>query len=77
MATKIGEVHTYLADKSMAGIDVMVDFKAGDTLKIGDMEFAAEIMKGGEKVMGAKRGEGSIMIKTPGAVKKGDAVLKL
>ncbi len=77
MATKVGEVHTYFSDKGMAGIDVMVDFKEGDKLKIGDMEFEAEIMKASDKVTKAKRGEGSIMIKTPGKVKKGDLVLKL
>lgn len=77
MAIKVGEVHTYLADKSMAGINVMVDFKKGDRLKIGDMEFAADIVKAGESVAHAKRGEGSIMIKTPGLAKKGAEVLRL
>ncbi|MCK4247935.1 MAG: hypothetical protein KAT49_01195 [Methanomicrobia archaeon] len=77
MAIKVGEVNTYFADSNLAGINVMVDFKVGDKVKIGDLEFVVEHMEiAGKKVEEAKRGD-AVKIKTPGAVKKDAGVFKL
>ena len=74
---EVGEVFTYFSRVDVAGINVTGNFKTGDKIKIGDLEFVIESMEiDRKKVEEAKPGD-SIGIKTPEKVKKGEKVYKL
>lgn len=74
---EVGEVFTYFSRVGVAGINVTGNFKTGDKIKIGDLEFIIESMEiDRKKVEEAKPGD-SIGIKTPEKVKKGEKVYKI
>ncbi|RLF95024.1 translation elongation factor-like protein [Thermococci archaeon] len=74
---EVGEVFTYFSRVGVAGINVTGNFKTGDKIKIGDLEFVIESMEiERKKVEEAKPGD-SVGIKTPEKVKKGEKVYKL
>ncbi|HDN81402.1 MAG TPA: translation elongation factor-like protein [Methanomicrobia archaeon] len=74
---EVGEVFTYFSRVGVAGINVTGNFKTGDKIKIGDLEFVRESMEiERKKVEEAKPGD-SVGIKTPEKVKKGEKVYKL
>ena len=69
---EVGEVFTYFSRVGVAGINVTGNFKTGDKIKIGDLEFVIESMEiERKKVEEAKPGD-SVGIKTPEKVKKGE-----
>jgi len=74
---EVGEVFTYFSRVGVAGINITGNFKTGDKIKIGDLEFVIESMEIDRKeVEEAKPGD-SVGIKTPEKVKKGEKVYKL
>lgn len=73
---EVGEVFTYFSHVGVAGIKVTGAFKTGDTIKIGDTEFAITSMEiDRKKVEEAKPGD-SVGIKTPEKVSEGEKVYK-
>ena len=73
---EVGEVFTYFPRVGVAGINVTGNFKTGDKIKIGDLEFVIESMEiNRKKIEEAKPGD-SVGIKTPEKVKKGEKVYK-
>ncbi|HDM23254.1 MAG: translation elongation factor-like protein [Methanomicrobia archaeon] len=74
---EVGEVFTYFSRVGVAGIKVTGNFKVGDKIKIGDLEFVIDSMEiDRKKVEEAKPGD-SVGIKTPEKVKKGEKVYRL
>ena len=74
---EVGEVFTYFSRVGVAGIKVTGNFKVGDKIKIGDLEFVIDSMEiDRKKVEKAKPGD-SVGIKTPEKVKKGEKVYRL
>jgi len=74
---EVGEVFTYFSRVGVAGIKVTGNFKVGDKIKIGDLEFVIDSMEiDRKKVEEVKPGD-SVGIKTPEKVKKGEKVYRL
>ncbi len=74
---EVGEVFTYFSRVGVAGIKVTGNFKVGDKIKIGDLEFVIDSMEiDRKKVEEANPGD-SVGIKTPEKVKKGEKVYRL
>ena len=74
---EVGEVFTYFSRVGVAGINVTGNFKTGDRIKIGELEFVIESMEiDRKKVEEAKPGD-SVGIKTSEKVNKGEKVYKL